>query len=150
MPNSRLYDREARLYADLTRNHDGSFEWNDPAQRFSIDPIWNLQPAVLQVVRALQKLGAFDASGLEIIHRTWAAKPFTGPEHAMESDALIKQTIGDLIEAKLVSQDAVQEDVATVYSYWQIPMYAIETKLQEVALKDLQAAQQAELHAQYF
>lgn len=150
LPNSRLYNREARLYSDLTRNSDGSFEWNDPARRFAIDRIWDFLPSVLRVAKALQRLGAFGADGLNIIHRAWSEKPFTGPEHAMESDALIKETIGALIESKLVGDDAVQQDVTTVYDCWQIPMYAIKTKLSEIPLQELHAAQQAELNAQYF
>jgi len=150
LPNSSLYDREVRLYADLIRSDDGSFEWNDPARTYSITSIWHLRPSALEVAKAFQKLGAFSACGLEIIHRVWSTKPFIGPEHATESDALIEKTIASLVEAKLVSDDAVQQDATTVYSHWQIPMYAIETRLSEVPLADLRAAQQAELDAQYF
>lgn len=149
LPNSSLYDREARLYADLVRNDDGCFEWNDPARVYSAR-IWDLRPSVLEVVRALQKLGALSANGLEIVHRVWSAKPFVGPEHATESNALIEKTITSLAEAKLVSDEAVQEDATIAYRHWQIPMYAIETKLSEVPLADLLAAQQAELDAQCF
>lgn len=149
LPNSRLFDREARLYADLTRNDDGSFAWNDPEGLMSHERIWNSAPFAMQVAKSLQRVGAFDAKGLAIIHGLWTAKPFTATEHATESDALIEETLKALIAAGLPNDDADEQDVRTLYSLWQIPLYAIETKTRDVPLERLQAEQQAELNAQY-
>lgn len=148
LPNSNIYQRESRLYADLTRQQDGSFLWNDPESTIGYDSRWNLGPATIRVARSLAKVGAFTAKGVAIIHKIWAAQSFTGPEHAMRSDELIEETLKALIEAKLVSTDAEEQDARVIYSSWQMPMYAIETKIAEVALEDLHAAQERELYAE--
>lgn len=148
LPNSNIYLRESRLYADLTRHQDGSFIWNDPEDTFPYDSPWTMPPAPINAARALSKVGAFTAEGLAIIHQVWAAQPFTGPEHAMRSNELIQATLKALIEAELPHADADDKDVRAIYGYWQMPMYAIETKTSEVSLEDLQEAQERELYAQ--
>jgi hypothetical protein len=148
LPNSQVFAREARLHADLLRNQDGSFVWNDPTEMFASGGSWHFPPAVIKVARALAKVGAFSVQGLEIIHRLWSAKPFVGPEYAQEADGLIQQTLAALIDAGLPSAEADQPDAQTIYSYWQMPMYAIDTKRVQVNLEDLHAAQERELYAQ--
>jgi hypothetical protein len=148
LPNSQVFAREARLYADLVRNQDGSFVWNDPTEMFTGGDSWHFPPAVIKVARALAKVGAFSVQGLEIIHRLWSAQPFVGPEHAQESDGLIQQTLATLIDAGLPSAEADQPDAQTIYGYWQLPMYAIDTKRVQINLEDLHAAQERELYAQ--
>lgn len=148
LPNSQLYDREARLYADLVRHQDGSFLWNDPEAMFALSDNWHLSPPVIDVSRALSKVGAFTADGLAIIHKVWSAAPFVGPEHAQDSDELIRHTLNALIEASLVVGGATDKDGNAIYSYWQMPMYAIETKTSEVALEELREAQERNLYAQ--
>jgi hypothetical protein len=148
LPNSNIYQRESRLYADLTRQQDGSFIWNDPESSIGYDSPWILSPAAIRVARSLAKFGAFNAQGLAIIHRIWAAQSFTGPEHAMRCDELIRETLKALIEANLVSADAEERDARVIYGSWQMPMYAIDTKSTEASLEDLHAAQERELYAQ--
>lgn len=148
LPNSNIYRRESRLYSDLTRQQDGSFIWNDPESTIGYESPWSLSPAAIRVARSLSKVGAFTAHGLAIIHRIWAAQSFTGPEHAMRCDELIEETLKALIEANLVSADAEDWDARVIYSSWQMPMYAIDTKSTEVSLEDLHAAQERELYAQ--
>jgi hypothetical protein len=137
--------RKAR---DLTRQQDGSFIWNDPESSIGYDSPWNLSPASIRVARSLAKFGAFNAQGLAIIHRIWAAQSFTGPEHAMRCDELIRETLKALIEANLVSADAEGRDAGVIYGSWQMPMYAIDTRSTEASLEDLHAAQERELYAQ--
>lgn len=148
LPNSQIFGREARLYADLVRNQDGSFVWNDPADLYSVERGWHSPPPALQVARALSKAGAFAVGGLAIVHRVWAVKPFVGPEHAMESDALIQRSLELLIEAALPHTDAEEHDVRTIYGYWQMPLYAIETRMLTVDLSELLAEQEREMYAQ--
>lgn len=148
LPNSNIYQRESRLYADLTRQQDGSFVWNDPENTVGYDSPFELSPAAIRVARSLANVGAFDAQGLATIHRIWAAQAFTGAEHAMRSDQLIEETLKALVEAKLVSPSAEESDVRVIYGSWQMPMYAIDTKSTEVSLEDLHAAQERELYGQ--
>jgi len=148
LPNSNIYQRESSLYADLTRQQDGRFYWNDPESTIGYVSRWNFGPATIRVARSLAKVGAFTAEGLAIIHRIWAAQSFTGSEHAMRSDELIQETLKALVKAKLVNTDAEERDVRAIYSLWQMPMYAIETKTADVNLKDLHAAQEREFYAE--
>jgi hypothetical protein len=60
----------------------------------------------------------------------------------------IEETLKALIEAKLVSTDAEEQDARVIYGSWQMPMYAVETKIADVALEDLHAAQKRELYAE--
>lgn len=147
LPNSQLFRREARLYADLTRNDDGSFEWNDPERLLSLERAWLMPPRALHVARSLERLGAFSVNGLALIHKIWAAKPFVGPEHAMESDGLIEVTLEALIKAKVVGEEATDADVRVICGSWQLPVYAIDTQVVDVPLAELHAAQERELWA---
>lgn len=149
LPNWDLYMREARLYADLTRTDSGELVWNDPDAwadqvYLSVSP-----PSVLRVARALNRVGAFSKEGLRIVHEVWSGTAFVNVQDHAESNALILTTLERLMTAKLLMDDASDEDVQTLYRVWQLPMYGIDTRTRTVDLHMLRAEQAAHLNSEY-
>lgn len=149
MPNWELYTREARLYADLTRTDTGALVWNDPSKWPGTRDIFGLPPAVMSVTRSLERVGALSREGLTVVQDVWSGNAFEDAEHASTSDELIQETVRRLVELGLPTEDASDDDVRTLYSDWQLPMYAIDVQMQSADLNDLRAEQEAHLRNMY-
>lgn len=149
MPNWELYMREARLYADLTRADTGALVWNDPNEWPGMRDIFGLAPAVMSVTRSLDRVGALSRKGLAVVQDVWSGSAFEDAEHTSTSDGLIQETVRRLIELGLPADDASDDDVRTLYSDWQLPMYAIDVQIQSADLDDLRAEQEAHLRNMY-
>ena len=149
LPNWELYTREARLYADLVRSDDGALVWNDPDDWPEALDLFGLPPAVISVTRALSRLGAFTRRGLAVIHEVWAGTAFQSAEDHSRSDRLIQETVSRLLDEGLATVEATGEDVQTLYSDWQMPMYAIDVRARAADLETLRAEQAAQLNGLY-
>jgi hypothetical protein len=149
VPNWELYTREARLYADLTRTDTGALVWNDPTDWPVPRDLFGYPPAALAVTRSLARVGALSRQGLDVIRAVWSETAFRDPEHASTSDELIQETLRLLIESGLPAEEATDVDVRTIYSDWQMPMYAIDVQIQPADLERLRAEQEAHLRSLY-
>lgn len=149
LPNWELYVREARLYADLTRNDSGELVWNDPDDWGDTFDAFGFPPTVLSVARALKEVGAFSRRGLKIIRDVWKGTAFRSTEDHAQSTALIEETLKRLIAEELPSAEASNDHARMLYSSWQIPMYDIDTKARLVDLEALRAEQAIHLKRLY-
>jgi hypothetical protein len=137
-PNWIIARRESTLYADIEAYEDGIPNWSRPtanSYRFG-----RRKPVALQVAESLSMVGAYNLKGLQIASDIWGAMEFKDSESPQDSERLTLRFLEELITEKLPSDEASDENVATLYNYWQMPMYNLNFKMTEVQLTDLEQA----------
>jgi hypothetical protein len=145
MPNSTLFARESRFYADIVTFEDGEPIWNGPSDwmpaRFE-----GQRTSIWHVAKALSDMGAFSRAGLDIVSQVWSAVDFAGEVECYSLPRnLTQQMLERLHAAGLFSQDAEQGQLHYLYNQWQVPMYRLDFKPILVPLEELRAAQEAAL-----
>jgi hypothetical protein len=148
IPNWDFYRREAELYADLTRVDTGAFAWNEPLDWRPVDGLLpRFEASVLGLVRALGRLGFYNAEALRIFADIWRPHAFMSAAEGSElAERLLEETLTAFMEKGLVSDDATDADLRTAYRSWPLPMYAIDVLPRDVPLEDLRAEQEAALY----
>lgn len=149
MPNSTLFAREIRLYADIVTHEDGEPMWSKPSDwmqaRFG-----GGRTSTWYVAKALSDMGAFSRAGLDIVSEIWSAVDFVGEIECYSLPRkLTQQMLERLDAAGLISQDAEESQLHYLYNQWQVPMYHLDFKPIQVPLKDLRAAQEAALRSEF-
>ena len=145
MPNSTLFARENRLYADIVTHEDGEPVWSEPSD-WKHPQLWGGRISVWQVAKALSDTGAFSRAGLEIVSDVWGAVDFIGEVecHSVPRD-LTYAMLERLHIAGLISENAEEGQLRYLYEQWQVPMYRLDFKPIQVPLEELRAAQEAAL-----
>lgn len=143
MPNWEIYCRESDLYADIEADEYGILFWNDPQSRFrerdfKILPNDSHDPLAWRVCKALQNLGVFTRQGLDLASKAWSSVNFQEIEHHEDAKCLTHKMVCALEEARLISDDADDSQLGTLYHQWQLPMYHMDFSPIEITLKELQ------------
>jgi hypothetical protein len=145
MPNSTLFDRESRLYADIVTYEDGEPIWSEPSVWTPVT-FGDRRTSIWHVVKTLGDMGAFSRRGLDIVSKVWSAVDFVGEVECWSvRRELTEQMLEQLYAAGLISQNAEEGQVCDLYNEWQVPMYRLDFKPIEVPLEDLRAWQEAAL-----
>lgn len=145
MPNWTTYQRESRLYADIEAYQDGALNWNAPRDPYVGLPFLDtFMPRVLRVAAAMEQLGMFTIEGLQAVSDIWGSLEYKDKEDHHDGTKLTERLLQRLHAEGLMPDTAKDEDVATLYQTWQIPMYNLDLSLRPVTLKELEAAQERE------
>lgn len=139
VPNSALYQRESKLYADVEAYEDGTPVWNAPVGRSS--PFGPRMPAVVAVVDAMAACGMFTLAGLRATSQVWGHLEFKDGESLRDSERLTRQLLDRLIAEGLPQKSATQDHVDSLYRHWPLPMYHVDLNPIPVTLKKLKAEQ---------
>ena len=139
LPNSTLYNRESKLYADIEAYEDGAPLWNAPTVHSSGFPAW--KPPVLAVTEAMSALGMFSLAGLKAVAEIWETTAFTGTESLQDSERLMEQLVGRLIKEGLPSEQATPDHVGCLYRSWPLPLYDVDLKPIPVTIEELKEEQ---------
>lgn len=144
MPNWEVYRRESDMYADIVGEEDGTFHWSDPQSTYH-DPAFNdlilgghLEPRSWQICKALQKFGVFTRQGLNLTAKAWNAVDFRQDENHEDAKQLTYKMANALEKAGLITEDATEDQLGTLYHEWQLPMYRMDFSAIEVSLEELQ------------
>jgi len=145
LPNWTIYQRESRLYVDVEGHQDETLIWNSPADSYSgHDFIDTVVPMALQVASAMEQVGMFKPAGLRAVSDIWGSLDYKDREDHHDGQKLTEQLLARLVAEDLPLDTAEQDDVATLYRHWQIPMYDLDFSLIPVSLEELEAAQERE------
>lgn len=148
MPNSTLFARENRLYADIVTHEDGEPMWSEPSDWMPAK-FGGRRTSIWYVAKALSDMGAFTREGLDIVSQVWSAVDFVGEIECYSLPRnLTQQMLERLDAAGLISQNAEQDQLRYLYNQWQVPMYRLDFKPIQVPLEDLRAAQEAALRSE--
>jgi hypothetical protein len=148
LPNSMLFARENRLYADIVTHEDGELIWSEPSDWGSVRCGGQLT-SIWHVAKALSDIGAFSREGLDVVSQVWSAVDFVGEvECYFLPRRLTHQMLERLSAAGLISQKAEPDKFYYLYDQWQVPMYRLDFKAIQVPLTDLRAAREAALYSE--
>jgi hypothetical protein len=139
VPNSTLYHRESKLYADVEAYEDGTPVWNAPVGHPS--PFGPRMPAVVAVVEAMAACGMFTLAGLQATSQVWGQLEFKDCETLWDAERLTRQLLNRLIADGLPQESATQDHVDTLYRHWPLPMYNVDLSPVPVTLDELKAEQ---------
>jgi hypothetical protein len=139
LPNSTIYQRESKIYADIEVYEDGLPIWNAPR---GFTSRFHHVPAALSVCEAMSALGMFTLGGLRAISEVWGQEFFTEAESIRDAERLTKAVLERLIAEGLPSADASQDHVDALYRHWPLPMYDVDLTPIPVMLDDLKNEQE--------
>ncbi len=140
VPNSTLYRRESKLYADVEAYEDGTPVWNAPVVHPTGFPAH--MPAVVQVVDAMAACGMFSLAGLKAASEVWGRLEFQETETLQDAERLTQELLARLIADGLPSESATQDHVNVLYRHWPLPMYNVDLDPIPVTLEELKAEQE--------
>jgi hypothetical protein len=140
VPNSTLYQRESKLYADVEAYEDGTPVWNAPVGHSSpFGP--RMPPVVVAAVDAMAACGLFSLAGLRATSQVWGQLEFMDGETLRDAERLTRQLLDRLIAEGLPQKSATQDHVDTLYRHWPLPMYHVDLRPIPVTLEELKAEQ---------
>lgn len=139
LPNSTIYQRESKLYADVEVYEDELPIWNAPR---GFSPRFHHDPAVLSVCEAMAELGMFTLGGLKAISDIWGKKYFTEIESNRDAEILTKELLERLFVEELPNESASQKHVDVLYRHWPLPMYDVDLAPIPVTLDELKNEQE--------
>ncbi|WP_330084845.1 hypothetical protein [Methylocystis iwaonis] len=146
LPNWELYIRESRLYADIEAYGDGDPGWSAPHvhERMFKD----FEPTTIKLIEAMASLGLFTLDALTILSEVWDQLDFEGKQDHQEATRLVWETLERAQAAKLIPENAAQDDANLLARHWQLPMYALDLSRITVSLEELEAEQEQLLWAE--
>ena len=113
MPNSTLFARENRLYADIVTHEDGEPIWSEPSDWMPAT-FGGKRTSIWYVAKALSDIGAFSRAGLDIVSEVWSSVDFIGEVECYSVPRnLTQQMLERLHAAGLISQNADTTSCAT-------------------------------------
>ncbi|MGM4922585.1 hypothetical protein AB8A31_06740 [Tardiphaga sp. 804_B3_N1_9] len=146
LPNSVVYDRESKLYADIEAYEDGAPLWSAPTAYQS--PFPQMMPPVLAVAEAMSACGMFTVAGLTAVAEIWGEVDFVDKETLQAAERLTQKLLERLISEDLPVESATQEHVGVLYRHWPLPMYDVDLTTIPVTLEELKAEQDRLLWAE--
>lgn len=135
--NELLARREESLYVDYIHEEEGE-RWVTPASndRFMYPP--SPEP-IRKLVGALHRLGAMSPKGLAIIADHWSPVAPEEQTHWQEVVAINRAIIEELIDADLVTDEALAEDGSFAVQHWPFPMGSLDLSVRKVDISELEA-----------
>ncbi|MGM5049533.1 hypothetical protein AB8A20_11710 [Tardiphaga sp. 604_B6_N1_1] len=146
LPNSVVYDRESKLYADVEAYEDGAALWSAPGGHRS--PFPPRMPPVLEVAEAMSACGMFTVAGLTAVSEVWREVDFVDAQTLQMAEALTERLLERLMAEGLPAASATQEHVNALYRHWPMPMYNVDLGPIPVTLEELKAEQDRLLWAE--
>lgn len=146
LPNSVVYDRESKLYADIEAYEDGAALWSAPIGHKS--PFPQRMPPVLEVAEAMSACGMFTVAGLTAVFEVWQEVDFVDKETMQMAKTLTERLLERLIAEDLPAASATQEHVDALHRHWPLPMYNVDLNAIPVTLAELKAEQDRLLWAE--
>lgn len=140
VPNWNLFLREGRMYVDIFQEENEEPYW------FPLEPMETnfppCEPLALKLSKAMSALGMFSVPGLMLTAEVWDQITFTNNEDYRDASLLVRQLLEKLVNRKLPTTEACQEDVETLHEYWQLPMYDFEFSFKNASLEQLREEQE--------
>lgn len=135
--NELLVRREESLYVDYIHEEEGD-RWVTPASndRFMYPPS---PEAIRKLVGALHRLGAMSPKGLAVIADHWSLVALEEQTHWQEVVAINRAIIEELIDADLVTAEALPEDGSFAVQHWPFPMGSLDLSVRKVDISELEA-----------
>jgi len=135
--NELLAQREESLYVDYIHEEEGD-RWVTPASRdrFMYPP--SPEP-IRKLVGVLHRLGAMSAKGLAVIADHWSSAALEEQTHWQEVVAINQAIVEELIEADLVTAEALPEDGSFTVQHWPFPMGNLDLSVRNVDISELEA-----------
>jgi hypothetical protein len=135
--NELLAQREESLYVDYIHDEEGD-RWITPASndRFMYPP--SPEP-IRKLVGVLHRLGAMSAKGLAVIADHWSSTTLEEQTHWQEVVAINQAIVEELIEADLVTAEALPEDGSFAVQHWPFPMGNLDLSVRNVDISELEA-----------
>lgn len=140
LPNSAVYQRESKLYADIEAYEDGAPLWNAPTVH--ANGLGSMMPAILVVVEAMSACGMFTPAGLTAITDIWSQLEFAESEGLQDAERLTRQVLDRLVAENLPAEFATQEHVNAIHRHWPLPMYNVDLTPIPVTLEELKVEQE--------
>lgn len=127
--------RELAFYVDYVQEEEGH-RWVTPRGGLYPSLKW---PATItsDLIAAMSRIGLLSAAGLAIVSRRWEGVVVEDHTTFAEHYALISDAIGDLIDAKLLSDSASQNDVNKVADRWPFPLTSLDLTRIDVSSDEL-------------
>ncbi|WLB09508.1 hypothetical protein QIH87_47560 [Bradyrhizobium elkanii] len=145
MPNWTIYKRESRLYVDIEAYQDDALNWNVPHDPYTGLPFLDdFMPPALRIAAAMEQVGMFTVKGLQAVSDIWGSLEYREKEDHHDGNKLTERLLHRLHAEGLMLESAQEDDFATLYRDWQIPMYDLDFSLIPVTLEELEAAQERE------
>jgi hypothetical protein len=145
MPNWTIYQRESRLYADIEAHQDDALHWNAPRDPYTDLPFPDsFTPPALLVAAAMQQVGMFTGKGLQAVSDIWGSLEYKDKEDRCDGEKLTERLLHRPHAEGLMLDTVQEDDLATLYRTWQIPMYNLDFSLIPVTIEELEAAQERE------
>jgi hypothetical protein len=145
VPNFELTNRESMLYADIAAFEDRLPLWSAPKRMPDSFP--DFVPPVLALGKSLAALGIFRVEGLRAAAEVWNTREFKDAEGYSETKTLTQRLLQRVVEEKLPTPAAEQNDVSRIYD-WQMPMYNLDLRPIPVPIEQLQRERDAILYAE--
>jgi|ERR1700688_2273154 hypothetical protein len=92
----------------------------------------------------MEQVGLFTSQGLQAASDIWGTLEYMDREDHHDGRKLTERLLHRLLAENLMLETAEEDDLATLYRDWQIPMYNLDFSLIPVTLEDLEAAQERE------
>ena len=149
MPNSTLFARENRLYADIVTHEDGEPMWSEPSD-WAQARFGGRRTSIWYVAKALSDLGAFSRKGLDVVSQVWGAVDFLGETECSHASSQPDAAgcWNDCTRRVRFRKLQKRASCDTYTIQWQVPMYHLDFKPIQVPLEELRAAQEAALRSE--
>jgi hypothetical protein len=145
LSNWTIYQRESRLYVDIEAYQDDELNWSAPRDPYTgLQFLDSFMPPALRVAAAMEQVGMFTVKGLQAVSDIWGSLEYVDKEDHHDGEKLTERLLHKLHAEGLMLDTAEENDLATLYRTWQIPMYNLDFSLIPLTLEELEAAQERE------
>lgn len=139
--NDIVRGREEAIYVDYLATDQGHY-WHYPVPERLRIGIWNRQPMVLSVGRALRAAGFCSPASLRVIADYWRGIPLDEEiDGARRTRELNHRTLELLAEANLLRRRP-QSDYQLIVNEWRLPLYPLDLSAIKVELDELRRIQE--------
>ena len=94
---------------------------------------------IRKLVGVLHRLGAMSAKGLAVIADHWSSAVLEEQTHWQEVVAINQAIVEELIEADLVTAEALPEDGSFTVQHWPFPMGNLDLSVRNIDISELEA-----------
>ena len=133
------------IYVDIESYQDDALNWNTPHDPYTGLPFLDdFMPPALRIAAAMEQVGMFTVQGLQAVSDIWGSLEYKEKEDHHDGNKLTERLLHRLQAEGLMLKSVQEDDFATLYRTWQIPMYNLDFSLIPMSLEELEAAQERE------